>query len=103
MIIQQWVAIIAAIVVGLVMVFQLLLAVGFPLGQAAWRGQYRILPAHLRWASLATVGVLGLAAWVVLARADFVAPGAESVAIRTDFSTQSVPSHCGTVQSRQPG
>lgn len=79
--IQQWVAIVATIVLGLVMVLQLLLALGLPLGQAAWRGQYRVLPTRLRWASLATVVVLGLAAWVVLARAGLVFPGAEPVVI----------------------
>ncbi len=79
--IQQWVAILASLVVGLVIILQLLLALGLPLGQAAWRGRYRVLPTNLRWASLATVAVLGLAAWVVLARAGLVAPGAESVAI----------------------
>ncbi len=56
---QQQAAIVAALVLGLVMVLQVLLAAGFPLGQAAWRGQYRMLPHALRWASLATVGVLG--------------------------------------------
>ena len=80
--IQQWVALIATLVLGLVIVLQVLLAAGFPLGQAAWRGQYRVLPRGLRWASLATVGVLGLAAWVVLARAGLVAPGAEVVAVQ---------------------
>jgi hypothetical protein len=79
--IQQWVAIVATVVLGLVMVLQLLLALGLPLGQAAWRGQYRVLPTRLRWASLATVVVLGLAAWVVLAKAGLVAPGAEPVVI----------------------
>jgi hypothetical protein len=44
--------------------------------------QVQGLPSSLRWASLAAVGVLGLAAWVVLARAGVVAPGPESVAIR---------------------
>jgi hypothetical protein len=78
----QWVAIVAAVVLGLVMVLQLLLAAGFPLGQAAWGGQYQVLPPNLRWASLAAVGVIGLIAWVVLARAGLVAPGAEPVAVR---------------------
>ena len=79
---QQQMAIVATLVLSLVIVLQALLAAGFPLGQAAWRGQYRILPHALRWASLATVGVLGLAAWVVLARVDLVAPGAEAVAVQ---------------------
>ena len=79
---QQWVALVATLVLGLVIVLQVLLAAGFPLGHAAWRGQYRVLPNALRWASLATAGVLGLAAWVVLARAGLVAPGAEAVAVQ---------------------
>ena len=80
--IQQRLAILAAIVLGLVMALQLLLAAGFPLGQAAWGGLVQVLPPNLRWASLATVGALGLAAWVVLARADLAAPGAAPVTIR---------------------
>jgi len=80
--IHQWFAIAAAIVLRLLVVFQLLLAAGLPLGRAAWRGKYRVLPSGLRWASLAAAGVLGLAAWVVLARAEVVAPGPEPIAIR---------------------
>ncbi len=80
--IQQRIAILATIVIGLVMILQLLLAAGFPLGQAAWGGLVQVLPPDLRWASLATVGVLGLAVWVVLARAGLAAPGAEPMAIR---------------------
>jgi hypothetical protein len=80
--IQQWLAIAAALVLVVLMLFQLLLAAGLPLGRAAWRGRYRVLPSRLRWASVAAVGVLGLAAWVVLARAGVVAPGPEQIAIR---------------------
>jgi hypothetical protein len=72
----QLIAIVAAIILGLLMILQVLLAAGSPLGQFAWRGQYRVLPPALRRASLAAAGVLGLAAWVVLARAGLVAPGA---------------------------
>jgi hypothetical protein len=79
--IHQWFAIAAAIVLGCLVVFQLLLAAGLPLGRAAWRGEYRVLPSRLRWASLAAAGVLGVAAWVVLARAGVVAPGPEPIAI----------------------
>jgi hypothetical protein len=35
---HQQAAIVGALVLGLVMVLQALLAAGFPLGQAAWRG-----------------------------------------------------------------
>ena len=82
MLIHQWLAISAGIALGLLGVFQLLLAAGLPLGRAAWRGKYRVLPSGLRWASLAAAGVLGLAAWVVLARASVVAPGSGPIAIR---------------------
>jgi hypothetical protein len=78
----QWFAVVATVVLGLVMVFQLLLAAGLPLGAAAWGGKYRVLPPALRWASLAAAFVIAAIAWVVLARAGFVAPGAEPVAIR---------------------
>ena len=40
--IHQSRAIAAAIVLGLLIVFQLLLAAGLPLGGAAWRGRYRV-------------------------------------------------------------
>ena len=82
MLMHQWLAVAAAIVLGLLVIFQLLLAAGLPLGRAAWRGKYRVLPSGLRWASLAAAAVLGLAAWVVLARAGVVAPGPEPIAIR---------------------
>jgi hypothetical protein len=82
LVIHQSLAIAAAIVLGFLLVFQLLLAAGLPLGEAAWRGKYRVLPSGLRWASLAAAGVLGLAAWVVLARAGSVAPGPEPIAVR---------------------
>jgi hypothetical protein len=80
--IQQRIAILATVVLGLVMALPLLLAAGLPLGQAAWGGQDQILPPNLRWASLATVAILGLAAWLVLAGANLARPGAEPVAIR---------------------
>src|SRR5215207_7547486 len=79
--IQQWAAIVASTVLVLVMILQLLLAAGLPLGRAAWRGQHRVLPRGLRWASLATVGVLGLAAWVVLARVGLAEPGAAQAVV----------------------
>ena len=75
-------AILAATLFGLLALFQILLAAGLPLGRAAWGGKYRVLPWKLRLNSLVAVGVLGAAGWVVLARADLVAPGAGSSAIR---------------------
>jgi hypothetical protein len=80
---QRNAAIVATFVLGLVMVLQVLLAAGLPLGRAAWGGRYRILPAKLRWASVATTLVLAAAAFVVLARAKLIRIGAESVGVRT--------------------
>lgn len=34
--------------------FHVALALGAPIGRMAWRGQYRVLPARLRWASAAS-------------------------------------------------
>jgi hypothetical protein len=72
----------AAFVLALLIGFQVALAAGLPLGHAAWGGQYRVLPTRLRLGSLAAAAILGLAAWVILARADLVAPGPEPSAIR---------------------
>ncbi len=77
----EFAAILAVIILALLMCFQLLLAAGLPLGKAAWGGQHRVLPTKLRWGSLAAVGILGIAAWIVLAIADLVAPGDEPTAI----------------------
>lgn len=75
-------AIAASVLLGLLIVFQTLLAAGLPLGRAAWGGEHRILPANLRWSSLAAVFVLALAAWMVLARAGLVPPRADLLAIK---------------------
>jgi hypothetical protein len=75
-------AIAAAALLALVLVFQVLLVAGAPLGQAAWGGQHQVLPTNLRIASAAAVVVLALMAWVVLARAGIVPPGAGPIAIR---------------------
>jgi len=73
---QQIAAIVATCVLSLLMVFQILLAVGLPLGRAAWGGANRVLPTMLRWASLGAVLILGVAVWMVLARVGFIAFGA---------------------------
>jgi hypothetical protein len=72
----------AACLLALLIGFQLALAGGLPLGHAAWGGQYRVLPPRLRLGSLAAAVVLGVALWVVLARADLVAPGSAALAVR---------------------
>jgi hypothetical protein len=50
--------------------FQLALALGAPLGRAAWGGSYDRLPAQLRVSSAVAVVVWLLAASIVLARAN---------------------------------
>lgn len=75
-------AIAAIVVLALLICFQVLLALGLPLGKAAWGGEHRVLPANLRWSSLAAAFVLALAAWMVLARAGLVPPGADLLAIK---------------------
>jgi hypothetical protein len=72
-------AIIATVLLAGLILFQLGLAAGLPLGAYAWGGQYEgVLPASLRWASLVAIPILAFAAWAVLARAGLVPPGAES-------------------------
>ena len=78
----EFAAILAVGITALLMCFQILLAAGLPLGKAAWRGRYRVLPTKLRYASVAAVGLLGLSCWVVLARADLMSPGAEPLGVR---------------------
>jgi hypothetical protein len=69
----------AGAVLGALMIFQLLLALGLPFGRFAWGGEHPgVLPANLRWSSLVAILILALAAWVVLARADLVAPGSSA-------------------------
>ena len=75
-------AVVATGVLVLLMCFQLLLALGKPMGRAAWGGEHRVLPTNLRWSSLAAVFILALAAWMVLARAGLVLPAANVLAIK---------------------
>jgi hypothetical protein len=80
---SQYAAIVATTVLGFGICLQLLLAAGLPLGRAAWGGQHSgVLPVKLRIGSLAAAGILGIAAWIVLARTGLVVPEAESMAIR---------------------
>lgn len=82
MLVHEWAAAAATVVLALVLVFQLLLVAGAPFGGAAWGGRHRVLPVALRAASAVAVVVIVLMAWVILARAGLVPPGAEPVAVR---------------------
>jgi hypothetical protein len=79
----QHVAPLAGTLILLLLVcFQALLALGVPLGRAAWGGSHTVLPTKLRWASLAAVPVLGIAAWAILAGGNVLAPGPDVTIVR---------------------
>lgn len=80
--IREYAAWTGTVLLGGLAVFQLLLALGLPLGKAAWGGKHRILPSGLRLGSLAAVGILAAAAWVLLARAGLASPGSEVLVVR---------------------
>jgi hypothetical protein len=61
-------SVLAASVLGVVVIFQFLLALAFPFGRAAWGGTHRVLPPRLRLFSALSAVPLGSAAWIVLAR-----------------------------------
>lgn len=65
--ITAWVAAIGFIVL---MCFQMLLALGFPFGKAAWGGKYRILPLGFRIASLCSAVIMVFALIIVLEKAE---------------------------------
>jgi hypothetical protein len=72
----------AALVLSFAVIFQILLAIGLPLGQAAWGGTHRVLPPRLRIASALSSLLLGLAAWIVLARTGLVTIPWQSSVVR---------------------
>jgi hypothetical protein len=75
-------SVLAASVLGLVVVFQFLLALALPLGRAAWGGTHRVLPPRLRFLSALSAVPLGLAAWIVLARTGVVASPWQPATVR---------------------
>jgi len=82
MILHTIAAYVGVSLLAIVMGFQVLLALGRPLGRFAWGGKYRVLPTRLRWASFSAIFVLGLGAWTLLARAGEVWPGPEYGGVR---------------------
>lgn len=58
-----------------VALFQLSLALGAPLGHAAWGGAHAQLPAGLRLGSALSAGLLVIAAFIVMGRAGYWACG----------------------------
>jgi hypothetical protein len=75
-------SILAAFVLSLVAIFQILLALALPFGRAAWGGTHRVLPPRLRIASALSALPLGLGAWIVLARTGVVAIPWQPSAVR---------------------
>ena len=68
---------------GVLAVFQVLLASGAPLGRFAWGGRHRVLPTSLRLGSAVSVAVYAFLAAVVLVRADLLAAGVPDAVVRT--------------------
>ena len=80
-----------------VAVFQVALAVGAPLGRAAWGGAHERLPRNLRVASAVAAGVWVFGALIVLAAAGFEAsPISSSVA---DWATWCSLHSCSSAPS----
>jgi hypothetical protein len=69
------------VVLGGLAVFQLLLAMGAPLGRFAWGGRHRVLPASLRGSSIASLVVYGIFAVLVLTRAGLLSLGLAEEAV----------------------
>ena len=87
-------AVLAVVLVTIVAIFQLALALGAPLGKAAWGGRSeRVLPTRLRIASgLAAIVVYPVIALYVLASADLIdlewlPTGATGMWVLTGFFT----------------
>ena len=76
----QMVAVIGAVGVAGMMIFQILLALGSPLGHAAFGGEHRVLPVKMRCASAASAVIFLVAFFVILARGGLVwAPSRSSL------------------------
>ena len=58
-------AVVAYALLGALVVLQIALAAGAPLGHLAWGGTYRVLPRGLRIASAVSVLVYALFAWII--------------------------------------
>jgi len=65
-------AIIAVVIFAVISVFQLLLALGLPLGKLAYGGKYEKLPTNMRIMSLVAIGIFALGSISVLERAGII-------------------------------
>jgi hypothetical protein len=76
----QLAAIINAVIVGGIAVFQVLLALGYPLAEYSWGGKHNgVLPKQLRLASVPSAFVLVFMGYVFLLHADVIGTGASSL------------------------
>jgi len=73
---------VAAVVTGGLAIFQVLLAIGLPVGRAAFGGVHRILPLGLRAASGVAAVVFLVALYVVLARGGLIGTADHSALVR---------------------
>jgi hypothetical protein len=78
----QTAAVAAAVGLLTIAAFQAALALGAPLGRAAWGGTHTQLPTGLRVASAIAFGIWVLAALIVLGRAGFHIAPLPTVALR---------------------
>jgi len=65
-------ALVIAGALALLVCFQIALALGAPLGRAAWGGKHTTLPTNLRIATVVPVAIYALGAVVVLQRAGYL-------------------------------
>jgi hypothetical protein len=79
---SNWTALVAAVGIGGMAIFQILLAVGLPLGHAAFGGKNAVLPGRLRAASAMSVLLFCAAFYVVLASGGVVGAASESAPVR---------------------
>ncbi|MFC1917040.1 hypothetical protein ACFLXH_00100 [Chloroflexota bacterium] len=70
--VTQIAALVAVIGFFGLMCFQILLALGFPFGKAAWGGKYKKLPPGFRIASLFTAGIFVFTSILVLEKANIL-------------------------------
>lgn len=54
---------------GLLVIFQLLLIAGAPLGHFAWGGQHKVLPTKLRVSSVFSIGIYAFIAALITSKA----------------------------------
>lgn len=74
-------ALIAAVLVAALTIFQMLLAAGAPLGRAAFGGENPVLSKKLRFVSAASVLVFAAAFYVLLARSGLLGRESKSLTL----------------------